>query len=116
MGGTCGCIMVDVCYGGHVWLYNGGCVLWGARVVIPKNHRADVLIQLHDGHPGVTRMKGLSRMYVWWPGIMKDVEDTVRDCVEYQHHQAAPAVSPLHPLLGHGPDSILIMPVLSRNT
>ena len=74
-----------------------GCVLWGARVVIPKNHRADVLKQLHEGHPGITRMKGLSRMYVWWRGITKDIEDTVRDCVECQQNQAAPPVSPLHP-------------------
>ena len=51
---------------------------------------------VHDGHPGVTRMKGLSQMYVWWPGITKNVEDTVRDSVECQQHQAAP-VSPLHP-------------------
>ena len=69
------------------------CVLWGMRVIIPRNHRADVLIQLHDGHPGVTSMKGLSR----WPGIMKDIEDTVRDCVECQQHQTVPAISPLHP-------------------
>ena len=74
-----------------------GCVLWGARVVIPKNHRADVLKQLHEGHPGITKMKGLSRMYVWWPGITKDIEDTVRDYVECQQNQAAPPVSPLHP-------------------
>ena len=66
-------------------------------MVILKNRGADVLIQLHDGHPGVTRMKGLSRTYVWWPGIMKDIEDTVQHCVECQQHQSVPAVSPIHP-------------------
>ena len=87
-------------------------------MVIPKNHRADVLIQLHDRHPGVTRMKGLSRMYVWWPGITKDTEGTVRDSVESQQISRFwpfPLI-PEHSLLGHGPDSILIMPVLSRGT
>ena len=39
------------------------------NVVVPKVYWANVLIQLHEGHPGATRMKALSRMYVWWPGI-----------------------------------------------
>ncbi len=74
-----------------------GCLLWGARVVIPKSYRAHVLTQLHEGHPGVTKMKGLSRMYVWWPGISKDIEDMVSDCTECQQHQSTPQVAPLHP-------------------
>ena len=36
-----------------------GCVLWGNRVVIPEQGRPRVL-QLHDGHPGVTRMKSIA--------------------------------------------------------
>ena len=74
-----------------------GCLLWGSRVVVPKTYRSDVLIQLHEGHPGATRMKGLSRMYVWWPGISKDIEDAVQDCLQCQQHQARPPVAPLHP-------------------
>ncbi len=56
-----------------------------------------MLIQLHEGHPGVTKMKGLSRMNVWWPGISKDIEDMVSDCTECQQHQSTPQVAPLHP-------------------
>jgi len=69
-----------------------GCLLWGLDVVVPKVYRANVLIQLHEGHPGATRMKALSRMYVWWPGI------TVRDCLQCQTHQSTPPVAPLHSL------------------
>ena len=74
-----------------------GCLLWGNRVVVPKTYRGDVLVQLHEGHPGTTRMKGLSRMYVWWPGISKDVEETVQDCIPCQQQQSKPPVAPLHP-------------------
>ena len=39
--------------------------MWGSRVVIPPEGRKAVLQQLHEGHPGTTRMKLLARMYVW---------------------------------------------------
>ena len=74
-----------------------GCLLWGNRVVIPTPCREAVLTELHAGHPGCTRMKGLSRMYVWWPGITKDIESTVRNCTACQMHQSTPPVAPLHP-------------------
>jgi len=77
-------------------LYDG-CVLWGSRVVVPKEGRELVLVQLHEGHPGIARMKSLARMYVWWPGISKDIEATVRGCTECQLSQATPAAAPLHP-------------------
>ena len=33
------------------------CILWGSRVVIPEVGRERVMQMLHDGHPGMTRMK-----------------------------------------------------------
>ena len=74
-----------------------GCLLWGNRVVIPSPCRDAVLTELHTGHPGVTRMKALARMYVWWPNITKDIENHVRHCTECQLQQPTPAVAPLHP-------------------
>ena len=61
-----------------------GCVLWGTRVVVPKAGREAVLTELHEGHPGMARMKGLARMFVWWPGLYQDIEQTVRGCSECQ--------------------------------
>ena len=74
-----------------------GCVLWGTRVVVPTPGRKAVLTELHEGHPGIARMKGLARMYVWWPGISKDIEETVRGCTECQTNQSTPQADPLHP-------------------
>jgi len=36
-------------------------------------------------------------MYVWWPGITKDIEETVRDCLQCQTHPSTSPVAPLHP-------------------
>ncbi len=74
-----------------------GCVLWGARVVVPGTFQEAILAELHEGHPGMVRMKGLARSYVWWPGLNSDIETTIRLCAECQVVQAAPAAAPLHP-------------------
>eukprot|EP00731_Ephydatia_muelleri_P000822 Em0001g822a len=74
-----------------------GCVLWGHRVVIPPAGREAVMRTLHDAHPGITRMKGLARSFVWWPGIDADLEGKVKGCQACQKHGKAPAVAPLHP-------------------
>ena len=42
-------------------------------------------------------MKNLARMYVWWPGISRDIESTVRQCRQCQLQQPIPPVAPLHP-------------------
>ena len=64
-----------------------GCVLWGNRVIVPPKGREAVLHELHEGHPGITKMKALARMYVWWPGINVDIEKAVRRCGECQEVQ-----------------------------
>ena len=46
-----------------------GCLLWGHRVVIPPQLRTRVIDEIHEGHPGINRMKSFARSYVWWPGI-----------------------------------------------
>lgn len=74
-----------------------GCVLWGIRVIIPTKLREEVLEELHEAHPGVSRMKALARSYVWWPNLDQDIEKKVKKCEQCQVHQNAPAEAPLHP-------------------
>ena len=57
-----------------------GCLLWGSRVVIPLKLRQKVLNQLHYCHPRVSQMKALSRSFVWWPNIDREIENTVKNC------------------------------------
>ncbi|KAL6480987.1 hypothetical protein MHYP_G00090670 [Metynnis hypsauchen] len=74
-----------------------GCILWGGRVVVPPPGRNALLKQLHQAHPGITRMKGLARSYMWWPNIDAEVEALVKACATCQENQNSPPVAPLHP-------------------
>ena len=74
-----------------------GCILWGNRVVIPPQGWTAVLQELHEGHPGMSRMKGLARMYVWWPRIDTDIELNVRHCLNCQVNRSVPPAASLHP-------------------
>lgn len=74
-----------------------GCLLRGNRVVVPPEGRQKVIDLLHEGHPGNTRMKGLARSFVWWPGIDQDLEEKVKACDSCQRTRHNPAKAPLHP-------------------
>eukprot|EP00731_Ephydatia_muelleri_P017067 Em0010g165a len=77
----------------------GGCILWGIRVVVPQALQSKVLGELHKNHPGVVRMKALARSYVWWPGLDNDIEHHVKNCQPCQTVRNSPPSAPLHPWL-----------------
>ena len=66
-------------------------------MVIPPQGLATVLSLLHEGHPGITRMKTLARGYVWWPGMNSELEDSVKYCSKCQEHQRLPAKALMQP-------------------
>ncbi len=72
-----------------------GCVLWVIVPLAPLAGRSQVLDLLHDCHPGITKMKLLSRQVVWWPGIDKVVTNKVQSC--------ARRILPVHPYTYLGP-------------
>ena len=74
-----------------------GCLLWGSRVIIPPLGRDLPLKELHDSHPGISRMKSLSRSYIWWPGMDSEIENAVRDCIPCQQSRKLAPQAPLHP-------------------
>ncbi len=45
------------------------CLLWGIRVFVTKSLQSQVLLTLHEWHPGIPRMKSLARSYMWWTGM-----------------------------------------------
>ena len=76
---------------------HAGCILWAGRVIVPPPGRTQVLLDLHSGHPGVTKMKALARSLVWWPGLDSELEKMVKECSQCQQCRPTPAVAPLHP-------------------
>ena len=75
---------------------DSGCVLWGARVIIPTSLRSVGLNELHEVHTGVVRMKSLARSFVWWPNVDHDIEQVVKECNVCQQHAHLPAKAPIH--------------------
>ncbi|PAA75827.1 hypothetical protein BOX15_Mlig026022g1 [Macrostomum lignano] len=73
------------------------CVLWGARVVVPTALRQRVIQELHQAHPGISRMRALARSYVWWPGLDGDLEAAAKSCRTCQLNQPDPPKAPVQP-------------------
>ncbi|PIK35624.1 hypothetical protein BSL78_26320 [Apostichopus japonicus] len=72
-----------------------GFLIWGRRVIIPSKLHELILNELHECHPGMSRMKALARCYVWWPCLDKDIEGKVRLCTQCIQVQKAPNPEPL---------------------
>ena len=75
---------------------HNGCIMCGHRVVIPASLQPQVLMEIHDGHMGVVRMKALARMHVWWPCIDKHIEGHVYQCIPCQQNSREPVKAPIH--------------------
>ena len=63
------------------------CILLGSRVIVPPAGRQKIMEELHQGHPGITRVKGLARGFVWWPGMDLDPKNMVKQCPNCQVNQ-----------------------------
>jgi len=64
--------------------------------VVPKQGRENLLALLHEGRPGISKMKVLARSYVWWPNIEADLEAQVKQCNQCQANQPFPPATPMH--------------------
>ncbi|KAK3750552.1 hypothetical protein QZH41_011085, partial [Actinostola sp. cb2023] len=74
-----------------------GCIMWGARVIVPPSLRDRVLEELHNAHPGIAKMKAVARSYVWWPKIDVEIEGKVRNCQSCAKTRNDPPAAPLYP-------------------
>ena len=69
----------------------------GCQSSNPKKLRTAVLEELHTGHPGIVHMNSLARLHVWWPGIDKEIKETVCTCESCQSIRNRLQPVPLHP-------------------
>jgi len=79
---------------GNLTLHNE-LLLYGGRIVVPKQLQAETLLKIHTGHQGIVRCRLRTVTSVWWPGISKDVENFIQRCPECV--KSAP--NPREPLL-----------------
>ena len=57
-----------------------GLVLKNTRIIIPTLERNNLLRQIHCGHLGTIKCQLHAKETVYWPGIIKDIEDMVHNC------------------------------------
>ena len=81
----------------HELSVEGDCLLRGNRVVVPASLQEKDLDLLHDGHPGVVRLKSLVRQYIWWQVLTRPLSGCVQSCSSCQENCKSPQIAPLHP-------------------
>lgn len=74
-----------------------GFVIKGDRIIIPVTMRNETLEKIHAGHQGVNKCQLRAKSCVYWPGINKDIEQSVRGCKICQEHQNGQTAEPLLP-------------------
>ena len=77
--------------------YDQGFFIWGNRVIIAKALQPNVLENLHEAHPGMSRMKSLARSYFWWVKMDEDIKKRVKMCESCQKHQSILASALVYP-------------------
>ncbi|XP_047494981.1 uncharacterized protein LOC125043071 [Penaeus chinensis] len=69
--------------------------LRGTRLVIPTNLQQRAVHLAHAGHQGIVRTKRLLRDKVWFPGIDKLAEESVKKCLACQACTTAKHLEPM---------------------
>lgn len=65
-------------------------LMYDDRLVIPRGMRLQILDYIHTGHLGITKCRSRARTSVWWPGLPKQIEDLVAQCVTCAKDQPTP--------------------------
>ena len=76
-----------------------GLVFRGETLVIPPSMGHEMLTKLHDSHLGVEKCKASARSIMYWPGMGRDIKETISGCsicAKYKEAcQFLPATYPL---------------------
>jgi len=70
-------------------------ILFYNKVIVPKELQPDMLKRIHEGHLGVEKYKAVARGLLYWPGITKDIENTVARCSVCIAHRPSQQREPL---------------------
>ena len=67
-------------------------LMYGEQVVISAVLTKKILKDFHTEHPGMSRMKALMQIYVYWSGMDKDIENMVKLCKSCTSVAKAPPI------------------------
>lgn len=88
-----------------------GLLFKGRQLIIPKAMRSNVLDLIHESHLGIEKCKACARAIVYWPGMSRDIHDTVatcKTCLTHRHKNQKelmiPHTIPDHPWQKLGSD------------
>ncbi|XP_048765085.2 uncharacterized protein LOC125672921 [Ostrea edulis] len=76
-------------------LADTGIILKNTRILTPKSLIKRVVELAHEGHQGVVKTKSFLREKVWFPGIDKIVESTIKYCIPCQATVETKRIEPL---------------------
>ena len=72
-----------------------GLLLRGFQIEIPSSLHLEVLDQIYAGHQGIQKCRQRASQSVWWPGLLKQLEELVkncRECCKHQNQRAEPLI------------------------
>ena len=58
----------------------GDLILFGNRLVVPKDRQQHILKCIHEGHLGIEKCKARARTCVYWPNMNDSIEQEVKTC------------------------------------
>lgn len=74
-------------------------VMRGKRICIPPSLVNPLLLELHEGHLGVTKMRQLAQSSFFWPGYSKDIAEFVHRCSACTVFQETIDQAPIKPFV-----------------
>lgn len=55
-------------------------ILWGQRIIIPKELRKDMIKAIHAGHFGIAKCLARAHKTFFWPGYVNDINNHIKNC------------------------------------
>ena len=72
-----------------------GLLLKGHQIIIPEVMKQEMLKVVHEGHLGIEMSQNRAKTAIFWPGMLKDIEETVSKCRTCQKYRNAQTKEPL---------------------
>ena len=86
---------------------DGDLVLMKSRIFVSKESRKKVLKDLHVSHQGQERTLKRARKAVYWPGMVNDIRNLIRNCEECILHLPSQAKEPMKPTISTYPFEVV---------